>query len=281
MALKTIKEEHIPDKPSNFFVSIPGTILIGSVLISLSILISGGVIKPKGSVTTAGTSANGTSEDSETAQTAADPAKLKSRLVDLAGSINIDKGKFTSCLDTEKYKDEINKDAKDAEAAGVTGTPGFVIGKPLADGKVDGVLITGAYPFSTFKAVIDKFLVGTSADQIKEEGVEVGGAFIDDDPILGDANAPLVMIEFSDYECPFCKRHFSQTLPDLDKEYIKTGKLKLVFRDFIAVSGHNPAATTEALAVNCVKELGGDQAYYKYHDLIFSKTTSNGLGVQD
>src|SRR3990167_2608651 len=63
---------------------------------------------------------------------------------------------------------------------------------------------------------------------------------VDDDPVLGDKNAPITLIEFSDYECPFCKRHFDQTLPQLRKDYIDTGKVKMVFRDFIAVPGHNP-----------------------------------------
>src|SRR5437868_2511913 len=55
---------------------------------------------------------------------------------------------------------------------------------------------------------------------------------LDDDPILGDKNAPVTLVEFSDYECPFCKRHYDQTYPELKKNYIDTGKVKLVFRDF-------------------------------------------------
>lgn len=102
---------------------------------------------------------------------------------------------------------------------------------------------------------------------------------MDDDAVLGVANAPVTMIEFSDYECPFCKRHFVEVFPDIKKDYIDTGKLKLVFRDFIAVTGHNPLATSEAMAAECAGELGGDSAYYKYHDALFTKTTSNGKGL--
>src|SRR5688500_606459 len=53
---------------------------------------------------------------------------------------------------------------------------------------------------------------------------------VDDDPVLGDKNAPVTIVEFSDYECPFCKRHFEQTYPQLLKDYVDTGKVKLVFR---------------------------------------------------
>ncbi len=101
---------------------------------------------------------------------------------------------------------------------------------------------------------------------------------IDDDPVLGDKNAPVTVIEFSDYECPFCKRHFDQTYSTLKKDYIDTGKVKLVFRDY-PLSFHDPMATTEAIAANCAREQGGDSAYFKFHDAIFTKTTSNGNGL--
>ncbi len=102
---------------------------------------------------------------------------------------------------------------------------------------------------------------------------------VDDDAVLGDKNAPVTMIEFSDYECPFCKRHFTDVYPQIKKDYIDTGKLKMVFRDFIAVPSHNPLATSEAMAANCAKEQAGDSAYYKFHDQIFIKTISNGNGL--
>lgn len=101
---------------------------------------------------------------------------------------------------------------------------------------------------------------------------------LDDDPVLGDKNAPVTIVEFSDYECPFCKRHFDQTLPELVKNYIDTGKAKLVFRD-LPLSFHDPMATTEAIAANCAREQGGDAAYFKFHDEIFKRTTSNGNGL--
>lgn len=102
---------------------------------------------------------------------------------------------------------------------------------------------------------------------------------MDDDAVLGDKNAPVTMIEFSDYECPFCKRHFTEVYPQIKKDYIDTGKVKLVFRDFIAVPSHNPLAISEAMAAECAAEQGGDSVYFKYHDVIFAKTTSNGAGL--
>lgn len=101
---------------------------------------------------------------------------------------------------------------------------------------------------------------------------------VDDDPMIGDKNAPVTLIEFSDYECPFCKRHFEITYSDLKKEYIDTGKVKLVYRD-LPLPFHDPMATTEAIAANCAREQGGDVTYFKYHDELFKRTKSNGNGL--
>lgn len=100
---------------------------------------------------------------------------------------------------------------------------------------------------------------------------------IDDDPVLGDANAPVTMIDFTDYECPFCKRYFDETFSQIKKEYIDTGKVKYVVRD-LPLSFH-ANAHKEAQAAECAREQGGDEAYFKYHDAIFTKTTSNGTGL--
>lgn len=107
-----------------------------------------------------------------------------------------------------------------------------------------------------------------------------GVASVDKDPVLGDKNAPVTIVEFSDYECPFCKRHFDETLPQLMKTYVDTGKVKIVYRDF-PLSFHDPMATKEAVAANCAGKQGGDTAYFKYHDAIFTRTKSNGNGLSE
>ncbi len=100
---------------------------------------------------------------------------------------------------------------------------------------------------------------------------------VDDDAVLGDKNAKVTLIDFSDYECPFCKRHFTDTYPQLKKDYIDTGKVKMVYRD-LPLSFHQNAPK-EAEAAECARKQGGDSVYYKYHDQIFTKTTSNGTGL--
>lgn len=100
---------------------------------------------------------------------------------------------------------------------------------------------------------------------------------VDGDPYLGEKSAPITMIEFVDYECPFCKRFYSETLPQIKKEYIDNGKVKLVMRD-LPLSFHQNAHK-ESQAAECAREQGGDSAYFKYHDEIFKRTTSNGTGL--
>lgn len=100
---------------------------------------------------------------------------------------------------------------------------------------------------------------------------------VDDDPIMGDKNAPLTMVDFLDYECPFCKRYFDETFAQIKKDYIDTGKIKYVVRD-LPLSFH-ANAHKEAQAAECAREQGGDEIYFKYHDEIFKRTTSNGTGL--
>ena len=184
--MKTNKTENIDTSPGllGFLFTVPGSILVGSVLISLSILLSGGIIKIKGLTTT-------TIAPAQVAQAPTQQAAPQAAAPENTGPVKVS---------------------------------------------------------------------------------------VDDDPVLGDKNAPITLIEFSDYECPFCKRHFDQTYSQLKKDYIDTGKVKLVFRD-LPLSFHDPMATYEAHAANCARDQGGDTSYFKFHDEIFKRTTSNGNGL--
>lgn len=100
---------------------------------------------------------------------------------------------------------------------------------------------------------------------------------VDDDPVLGSPNARVTLIEFSDYECPFCKRYFDETYEQVKKEYVDKGVVKIVFRD-LPLSFH-ANAPKQAEAAECAREQGGDSVYFNYHDEIFKRTTSNGTGL--
>lgn len=79
------------------------------------------------------------------------------KLFSLASKYGVTKSKFDACI-ASKYKNAIETDTNDGSKAGVTGTPGFVIGTLGKDGTVNGELIAGAYPIAEFQRVIDSYL---------------------------------------------------------------------------------------------------------------------------
>jgi len=109
-------------------------------------------------------------------------------------------------------------------------------------------------------------------DQQVKSPVEVSE---DDDTVLGDKNAKVTIIEFSDYQCPFCKKFYEETLPLLKTNYINTGKAKLIYRDYPLSSIH-PNAQKAAEAAECA---GEQNKYYEYHDKLFKN--QNSLGIED
>lgn len=102
---------------------------------------------------------------------------------------------------------------------------------------------------------------------------------VDDDAVLGDKNAPVTIVEFSDFECPFCKRYHQGAYQDIITQYVETGKVKIVYRDF-PLSFHDPLASQQAIAAECIADQLGDEKYYEYSDLIFANTNSNGNGME-
>lgn len=97
-------------------------------------------------------------------------------------------------------------------------------------------------------------------------------ALIDDDDIKGDKDAPVTIVEFSDFECPFCTRFYQQTLSQIDEQYIKTGKVKFIYRDF-PLSFH-PNAQKAGEATECAGEQG---KFWEMHDVLFDKGVKGGV----
>jgi len=93
------------------------------------------------------------------------------------------------------------------------------------------------------------------------EGVlEIGNA-----PVKGNPDAKITVMEFSDYQCPFCKRYADATFSKIDQEYISTGKIRYVFRDF-PLAMHKQA-NKAAEAAHCAAEQG---KYWEMHDRLFA-----------
>lgn len=92
-----------------------------------------------------------------------------------------------------------------------------------------------------------------------------------EDHILGDINAPVVAVEYSDTECPFCKA-FHQTMRQIYADY--KGQVAWVYRQFPIAQLHSKAPN-EAAATECVASIGGNAAFWSYLNSIFDTTTSN------
>ena len=92
--------------------------------------------------------------------------------------------------------------------------------------------------------------------------VEIGDAYA-----IGDPDAPITIVEFSDYQCPFCVRHFQQTYPRIVDEYVDAGIVRYVFKDFPLNSIH-PQAAQAAEAARCA---GDQDAFLEMHDMLFER----------
>jgi protein-disulfide isomerase len=95
----------------------------------------------------------------------------------------------------------------------------------------------------------------------------------DSDYIKGNPNAPILIVEYSDYDCPFCK-NFHETMNRVMNEYGVTGKVAWVYRQFPIPQLHPNAARISEAAL-CVGELGGNDAFWKFSDLVFGERNLN------
>jgi protein-disulfide isomerase len=194
-----------------------------------------------------------------------------------AQELGLDMAKFRAALDSGKYRAKVEADAAAGAAVGANGTPTFF---------VNGREFVGAQPFANFKKVIDEELAradkllaaGTKADDLYakliDEGIksapqaqapaepavqniELGAA-----PVRGPKNAPVTIVAFSDFECPFCGR-VVPTLKQLEDEY--KGKVRVAFKN--APLPFHANAKPAAAAALAAHEQG---KFWEYHDKLFA-----------
>lgn len=94
------------------------------------------------------------------------------------------------------------------------------------------------------------------------------------DPVLGKSDAKVTIVEFSDFQCPYCRAFFEDTYGQIKKQYVDTGKVRIIYRDY-PLSFH-PAAKPAALAANCANEQG---KFWEYHDKMFTEQGKQGTGT--
>jgi protein-disulfide isomerase len=211
-----------------------------------------------------------------------------------AAKVGLNVAKVKAALDSGKHKAEVDEDQKLARSLGASGTPSFFI---------NGRNLRGAQPFPSFKKVIDEELAkakalvakGTPRAQVYEKTIENGATapkFIEAPgggdapaaknrpdpnqvykvaapaakaPSKGKKGAKVKIYEFSDFECPFCGR-VNPTIKQVMDEY--GDKVEIVWRNY-PLPFHKQAYKA-AEAAREVFEQGGDEKFWKYHDLLFA-----------
>ncbi len=183
--------------------------------------------------------------------------------------------KFSACLEANNFTQKIASDLANANASGSRGTPFSVIIAP--NGK--RYEIPGAQPFAVVDKAVQDVLAGnpvvipgiaakdlsTTLDQMNPVSTT--------DHIRGSANAKVVIVEYSDTECPFCK-NFHSTMKQIMAKYEADGSVAWVYRHSPLAQLH-PKAEHEAQALECAFEQGGNDKFWAYTDRIYEVTTSN------
>ncbi len=208
------------------------------------------------------------------------------KLGPLAQELGVDQTKFQDCLDSGKYAKKVQAQMDAGTVAGVNGTPATFVVK-TSNGKWQ--MISGAVDYPQFNDVVTAMLQSTWTPPVIPEGAGIlpadAGVPAPDilpaedtqtsappkvnlktDHIRGNKDAKITLIEYADFECPFCQRH-TATLAQLLRKYPKT--VRIVYRHF-PLEFHT-GAKQKAEASECVAKLKGNEAFWKFHDLLFRR----------
>ncbi|HIQ04271.1 MAG TPA: DsbA family protein, partial [Anaerolineae bacterium] len=188
-------------------------------------------------------------------------------VLDAAAELGYDTTALSTCMDASSTLQAIRADYQETQRYGFRGTPSFVINGRLIPGFLPwerfGPLVEASLAEALGKPLPDGFVAAPRPDSsqpppdadFEEEAFAVDGA----------SDAPVTIVEFSDYQCPYCQRFYRETKPLLDERYITTGKVRFVYKDFPLDRIH-PQARTAAEAAECA---GAQGSYWPMHNRIF------------
>ncbi len=181
-------------------------------------------------------------------------------LVSKGKKVGVKEADLQKCIDSGEMADRVKADTDGGQEGGITGTPGTVV---VVNG-VPAELIPGALPFEQVKVVIDNYINGAAVDPTKGAKVANLLPVTEADHYKGKQGAKIVLVEYSDYECPFCEK-FHPTMNQVMDEY--GDDVAWVLRNF-PLSFHKDAQKA-AEAAECVASLEGNDAFWNYADELF------------
>lgn len=184
---------------------------------------------------------------------------------------------FARCVEDEKYKNKIQAEMEEAGSLGAQGTPFPVI---ITDAG-ETMVLPGAVPFDTLKVIIDQLIAGKKSAEIIAAlpTPEARQAFsrklpktlppvTAQDHLKGDAKAPIKIVEYSDFDCPFCAR-FHGTMNQIIQTYGDKNQVAWIFRNLPLTSLH-PESFQKAEIAECVNEAAGSAKYWEFNDRVFA-----------
>lgn len=195
-------------------------------------------------------------------------------LPEIVKGLRIKEKDYKNCLDSGKYTEKVAKQKDSATRIGVNFTPAIVL---LNKQSNLAVLIPGAFPYENFKAFIDALLAEDAKEgqvlyEVAERNIKVSIAKIEkleplseDEHIRGNKDAPIALVEYSDYECPYCQ-FFHITGKKLIQDY--GDKVFWVYRHLPIEQSH-PESPKKAEAAECVAELAGNDAFWSFSDTLY------------
>ncbi len=165
--------------------------------------------------------------------------------------------------------------APEAEGELVNRISTEVVRKLQENGDLDRAIDAGIERYVARQREAQAAAAQQRAQESRQKAGNVLPADPDSDHIYGNPNARVSLIEYSDFECPFCKRFHSTAKALADAS---GGQVNWVYRHF-PLAFHNPVAQREAEASECAAELGGNEAFWDFAERLFARTASNGKGI--
>ncbi|MGW8225489.1 MAG: thioredoxin domain-containing protein [Anaerolineales bacterium] len=213
-----------------------------------------------------------------------EPATYVTALAEDAG---VEMDAFEACMADPQIETQINEGVAAGQALGFTGTPSF---RFTSSESGESFTMIGAYPLATFTQWIDAMLAGEAPPQ--EEQAETAppelpfwanaeglapdpdrpGYTLAGDEYKGNPEASVVVVEFSDFQCPACQQHSLTVQPTVDQELVDTGEILWVYKH-LPLEMH-PQALVASVAAECAADQG---KFWEMHDLLFESVDQWGV----